>query len=53
VIYLTEELPVIHQGQVVIDTSNAGVILDGSRLDVTSKVLLAPSLAQGTSSPIT
>ncbi len=38
VIYITEELPAITQGNVIIDASNAGVILDGSRLDVTSKV---------------
>ncbi len=37
-IYLVEELPVIDRGNIVIDASNAGVILDGSRLDVTSKV---------------
>ena len=38
VIYITEELPAITQGGVVIDASNAGVILDGSRSDVTSRV---------------
>ncbi|MBG0786849.1 MAG: hypothetical protein H0S79_17270, partial [Anaerolineaceae bacterium] len=38
VIYITEELPAITQGKVVIDASNTGVILDGSRLDVASRV---------------
>lgn len=39
VIYLTEELPEIYQSGVIIDASDAGVILDGSLLDVTSNVL--------------
>lgn len=38
VIYITEELPEITQGGIVIDAGNAGVILDGSRSDVTSRV---------------
>lgn len=37
VIYLTEELPAITQGNLVIDASNAGVILDGRLVDVTSR----------------
>lgn len=39
VIYLTEELPEIYQGSVIIDASDAGVILDGSLLDVTTSAL--------------
>jgi hypothetical protein len=38
VITITEELPEITQGGLVVDASKAGVILDGSRLDVTSRV---------------
>ena len=39
VIYLTEELPEIYQSGVIIDASDAGVILDGRLLDVTTSTL--------------
>ncbi len=37
-IYLLTELPAIERDNIVIDASDAGVILDGSRLDVTTRV---------------